>query len=321
MAKTTTAPLAFWPAVASRGTTSLPQDLPGVTVPPLKCQGIKTKLVRRIAESVSWDGTGRWIEPFMGSGVVAMNIRPRRALLVDANVHVVRFYIDLQSGSIDPGLVRTHLEREGRLLSRSDGSHYYLVRDRFNQSPSSLDYLFLNRSCFNGLVRFNRSGGFNVPFCRKPNRFSPAMVTKVVNQVARTQAIVQDSDWTFLAADWQEAIASCQPEDFVYADPPYEGRFSDYLTSWSRDQDDRLYRSLAEGPSDFAISTWVENHFRKNLRIEPLPSGCRLVRIEHHYHLGATESLRHPMVEGLIIRDGTRRTSRATLGVVAASPL
>lgn len=52
-------------------------------VPPIKCQGIKTKLVPWIKAIVPDDFDGRWIEPFMGSGVVAFNLRPKRALLAD----------------------------------------------------------------------------------------------------------------------------------------------------------------------------------------------------------------------------------------------
>ena len=61
-------------------------------VPPIKCQGIKTKLVPWIRAVVPSDFDGRWIEPFMGSGVVAFNIRPSRAVLADSNPHLVNFY-------------------------------------------------------------------------------------------------------------------------------------------------------------------------------------------------------------------------------------
>lgn len=69
------------------------------------------------------------------------------------------------------------------MLSEMDERHYYYVRDRFNEDHNILDFLFLNRSCFNGMIRFNKNYRFNVPYGHKPQRFSKAYVTKIVNQV------------------------------------------------------------------------------------------------------------------------------------------
>ena len=80
-----------------------------VLVPPIKCQGIKTKLVPLILRTVDRDPGGVWIEPFMGSGVVVLNVAPRRALLADANPHVVCFYQAIADGLIDGPTTRTHL--------------------------------------------------------------------------------------------------------------------------------------------------------------------------------------------------------------------
>ena len=70
-----------------------------VIVPPIKSQGIKTKLVPWI-QSLVPDAKGRWIEPFLGTGVVAFNCGFRRAVLGDANPHVIRFYRQVQRGVI-----------------------------------------------------------------------------------------------------------------------------------------------------------------------------------------------------------------------------
>ena len=67
--------------------------------PPIKTQGIKTKVVPLIARSISWSGDGRWIEPFLGSGVVALNIMPPRAILADTNEHVINVYRGISQGT------------------------------------------------------------------------------------------------------------------------------------------------------------------------------------------------------------------------------
>jgi len=149
-----------------------------VKVPPLKIQGIKTKLVPFILKNITWHGKGKWIEPFLGSGVVVFNVCPERALLADVNPHIISVYQAIQQNEISPENLRYFLNREGQFLSELGDDYYYEVRNRFNEGHSPLDFLFLNRSCFNGMMRFNANGQFNVPFCRKPHRFSQAYITK-----------------------------------------------------------------------------------------------------------------------------------------------
>ena len=74
-----------------------------VRVPPLKTQGIKTKLVPFILNAIKWEegNQGRWIEPFMGSGVVAFNYQPQRALIADNNIHIIKLFQEIQSGIVN----------------------------------------------------------------------------------------------------------------------------------------------------------------------------------------------------------------------------
>jgi len=82
----------------------------------------------------------------------------------------------------------------GKKLSKNGQDYYYEVRTRFNERHNPLDFLFLSRAGFNGVIRFNRKGGFNVPFNHKAERFSKAYVTKVVNQVKAVGENWQVSD-------------------------------------------------------------------------------------------------------------------------------
>ena len=284
------------------GTSPLPKQVDHVRVPPIKCQGIKTKLVRFILGSIKWDGKGRWIEPFVGSGVVALNASPLRAYLTDANVHVISFYRDMADGSITPDIVREHLRTEGKLLAERGSEYYYNVRDRFNDNPTSLDFLFLNRSCFNGVLRFNRKGRFNVPFGKKPERFRQAYVTKIANQVRHLESVMEKGDWHFEAADWRDTLAQATEDDFVYADPPYAGRHTDYFSNWNEEEEAQLLFELRRLPCGFALSTWKENKYRRNPRL-PFDIADVVIRTtEHFYHVGPTERLRNPMTEALILK-------------------
>jgi len=172
-------------------------------VPPLKCQGIKTKLVGEIGRVAQTPGFKRWVEPFCGSCVVALNVQPKNALLSDSNVHIIKLYQEIQSGELTAALAKSFLEEEGNKLRTEGEPYYYAVRERFNACPTSLDFLFLNRSCFNGVMRFNRSGKFNVPYGHKPQRFAQAYVTKITNQIRRISEVISSCDWTFVASDFR----------------------------------------------------------------------------------------------------------------------
>jgi DNA adenine methylase len=271
-------------------------------VPPLKCQGIKTKLVGEISRLAKAQEFERWVEPFCGSCVVALNVQPARALLSDSNLHIIRLYQEIQQRTITPAAVKAFLVEEGEKLRAGGETYYYAVRERFNAEPTSLDFLFLNRSCFNGVMRFNRHGKFNVPYGHKPERFAQAYVTKITNQIRRISEVISACDWTFAAVDFRKTLRSAQPGDLVYADPPYAGRHVDYFNSWSEADESELGDLLKKLPCRFILSTWHSNEFRTNAMIERHWNdlGFHLLTREHFYHVGATEDLRHPMIEALI---------------------
>ena len=105
-----------------------------VIVPPIKSQGIKTKLVPWINDVVKRSGISlesNWIEPFFGTGVVGFNSPLRgRHIVGDTNPHIINFYKAVQTGEITAASMRLYLERESRLLSAAgeDGYAYYRVR-------------------------------------------------------------------------------------------------------------------------------------------------------------------------------------------------
>lgn len=272
-----------------------------VQVPPLKIQGIKTKAVPFIRDSVDWEGSGRWIEPFVGSAVVPFNIKPERAVLGDANPHLILFYAAIQRGTVTSATVRAFLEREGARLLRDGQEHYYRVRARFNERRDPHDFLFLNRACFNGLMRFNKKGDFNTPFCRKPERFRPAYITKICNQVQQAADSMAGMSWEFVCADWPDVLGESREGDFVYCDPPYAGRFTDYFNAWSDDDAIQLENRLKGLPCPFLYSMWSENRYRKNERLHEAFSEYEIRTFSHFYHLGSTENFRNGMTEALVV--------------------
>lgn len=272
-----------------------------VYVPPIKCQGIKTKLAPWIANHVFVQESGRWIEPFMGSGVVGFNVRPKRAVFADINPHIINFYNAIKKGGVTSAKAKTFLEAEGMLLSRKGADHYYAVRERFNQSGNPLDFLFLSRSCFNGVIRFNKKGRYNVPFGHKPERFVQAYVTKITNQINYVETAIKYYDWSFVCADFRTITAEAGLQDFFYFDPPYIGRHTDYYNSWSDEDEKDLFEYLVSTPTKFILSTWHSNQYRRNPWLNKYANHFVIYTKEHFYHVGAKEDNRNSMTEAIVL--------------------
>ena len=233
-----------------------------------------------------------------------MNLAPQRALLADTNAHIIGLYQAIQRGELPQSAVRDFLEREGRKLETTGADYYYEVRERFNEKGSPFDFLFLNRSCFNGVMRFNRRGKFNVPFGHKPQRFTKAYVTKIVNQVGWIARQMKGKDWEFRVTRWDEILCEARPADFVYLDPPYIGRHTDYYNAWDERQAEKLAFATQGLPCGFAASMWLENRHRKNRHVEGCWTHAEMRVCSHFYHVGSSESLRNEMDEALLIKPG-----------------
>lgn len=272
-----------------------------VFVPPIKIQGIKTKIVGLISENMYLEKDSIWYEPFMGSGVVGLNLAPSRAVFSDTNPYVIDLYNAIKDKTITSKIVREYLEYEGAILREKDDEHYYYVRDRFNEKHDPLDFLFLNRSCFNGMIRFNRYYKFNVPYGHKPERFAKAYVTKIVNQVKHLEEIFPMNDWEFTCCSFEETIARAGEGDFIYCDPPYIGRHVDYYDSWDEEHEFALHDALESSGARYMLSTWDHNDYRKNEYIDTLWTGCYKATKEHFYHVGAKEANRAAVIEALLM--------------------
>ena len=295
-----------------------------VIVPPIKSQGIKTKLVPWINDIVCRSGISldcQWVEPFFGTGVVGFNSPVRwKHIAGDTNPHVINFYKALQKGDITAGGMRSYLEKESRLLSESaeEGyARYKAVRDRFNAGHSSYDFLFLSRAGFNGMMRFNRHGDWNVPFCKKPDRFSRAYITKICNQISNTKRVMSRCPWEFSNDSFAKTIAKAGEDDLIYCDPPYFGRYVDYYNGWTESDEEQLFHALRHTKARFILSTWHHNEYRKNVMIDRFWNEFNIEEREHFYHGGGHIENRHSMTEALVfnfdLRPETMKTQKEAM--------
>lgn len=275
-----------------------------IIVPPIKSQGIKTKLVPWIMELVP-EINGKWIEPFLGTGVVAFNANFKQTILNDTNPHIINFYKGIQKKEITAPLMKQYLEHEGKLLSIAEDSgyeHYRKIRSRFNSGEySPYDFIFLSRAGFNGMMRFNKKGNWNIPFCKKPNRFAQSYITKICNQVSNVSAIIkQEPNWTFYNKNFADIIPLATKGDIIYCDPPYFGRYVDYYNGWTELDEELLFNLLSKTKSKFILSTWHHNDWRENEMITKFWKKFNIITKDHFYHSGGKIENRRTIVEALV---------------------
>ena len=182
--------------------------------PPLKWAGGKRWLVPHLLALWQPYSAKRFVEPFCGGLAIPLGLQPRLALLNDINPHLINFYTQLQQGL------------EITIEMKNEEKTFYRHRKRFNRLINEDDwrtaeaaqlFYYLNRTCFNGLCRFNQSGEFNVPFGTHKS-------IAYARGFAEYQQLLKN--WHFSNVDIETLRVG--PKDFIYADPPYDVEFTTY---------------------------------------------------------------------------------------------
>jgi DNA adenine methylase len=218
--------------------------------PPLKWAGGKRWQVPHLREY--WDGHThrRLVEPFCGGLAVAIGLAPRRALLNDLNPHVINFYTWLKRGLV----VSDAMANAKR--------PYYAARARFNALLAAGEgdsaeaaglFYYLNRTGYNGLCRFNKRDRFNVPF----GRYARIAYRRDFFDYAEVFA-----RWTFTNTPFE--LLPLKPDDFVYADPPYDVPFTQYsknVFGWEHQV--RTAQWLADHPGPVVLSNQATPRIRE----------------------------------------------------------
>jgi DNA adenine methylase len=200
-------------SVSGSTATSVPPDVAAIR-PPLKWAGGKRWLLPHVLPFWSKHRERRMVEPFAGGLAITLGLLPERALLNDVNPHLINFYRWLKKGLV------TKLKCENKEAA------FYKHRERFNSllqsgkaetAEAAALFYYLNRTGYNGLCRFNASGGFNVPFGRYASISYKTDFLEYRSVFAR---------WEFTSANFRDLMLD--EGDFVYADPPYDVQFTQY---------------------------------------------------------------------------------------------
>ena len=205
---------------------------------PLKWAGGKRWLVRN-GSLPSVPSFKRYIEPFVGGGAVFFHLAPEKAVLNDLNNELIEFYEVLRDQPCQ------RMKKMVEHQSRHGKRYYYNLRSQVfaDRIDRAARFLYLNRTCWNGLFRVNLDGVFNVPKGTKD--------TVILDSDDFEQAAETLSKATLSIGDFEPVIASARKDDLLFVDPPYTVqhnmnnfiKYNEQLFSWS-DQE-RLHKSLS----------------------------------------------------------------------------
>lgn len=226
--------------------------------PMLKYRGGKTKEIPNIVCYVP-QFYGRYIEPFVGGGALYFYLEPREAIINDINKKLINFYkgvrdyfprlrkeldeieVLYENNRRDYEVLKANIPDE-RVEDKNEVLYYFL-RDMFNNKVSkeysdALLYYFINKTAYSGMIRYNASGDFNVPYVRYKHLSTKQVSFSHCELLKRTE---------ILNADYCEIFNMCKDDDFVFLDPPHNCVFSDYGNVEYKDGfNEDSHRRLAE---------------------------------------------------------------------------
>lgn len=208
-----------------------------VAGPVIKWVGGKTKLLPELLARMPTHYRG-YYEPFAGGAALFFRLAPQRAVVADSNQDLIALYRALVR---DPGAVIRRLEHH---RVAHDEDHYYATRAKWNDDHATWPaadraaaFIYLNKTCFNGLWRVNRAGAFNVPIGRYAD--PPICVPDALRAAASVLSRAE-----LRCSDYQTATRDAKAGDFIYFDPPYDpvtptANFTSYSANGFGEDDQR----------------------------------------------------------------------------------
>lgn len=201
--------------------------------PFLRWAGGKNRIAKSLEEHLPKNFTNgsRYYEPFLGAGNLFFRLNPSKATLSDNNKSLIECYKAVQE---HPKLIGRHLKLH--LLNNCE-EYYYRMRDKYNNAHSSITkaalFIYLNKTCFNGIWRVNKNGHFNVPYGYIK---SPALPTE--EDLLNLSIILSKAK--IIHKDYKQIVKSAKKGDFVYFDPPYPPlNGTSYFTHYTKEGFDK----------------------------------------------------------------------------------
>ena len=180
--------------------------------PVIKWSGSKRRVAPTIGKLIPL--SNRFIEPFVGGGAMLPFRGVEKAIASDIIPELVELWIMIRDS---PSELASRYEELWTKL-QSNWEYYYVVRERFNSDRNPIDFLFLTRTCVNGLIRYNAKREFNNSLHVTRPGINPATLRQIIFQWSY---FVKNVD--FRIADYRETLKEADSNDIIFLDPPYGG--------------------------------------------------------------------------------------------------
>lgn len=274
-------------------TTAIDKDNETVGPRPfLRWAGSKQRLLGQILPFIP-QSYGRYYEPFLGSGALFLALQPQRASLSDFSEEVVGVWRTVRDNA-------EYLSEYLRPL-KPDKTIFYNIRSRrtLEYPERAAEFLYLNKTCWNGLYRVNSRGEFNVPYGAPQSDFIfDEANLKLCADILKRPGI------TLTQCDFAQTLRSPRSGDLVFLDPPYVTKhnlngFRDYnerLFSWA---DQERLAATARRLADRGVHVIVSN--ADHADVIALYDDFRLVQLERPSTLASNAAKRGRVTEAMFV--------------------
>ena len=182
--------------------------------PIVKWSGGKKDEIKEILKYIPSYET--YIEPFVGGGALYFHLEPKKSVISDVHVDLIDFYKALKEGK--------HMEIYKFMQeNKNDEETYYKVRsiEPKNSLENAQKFYYLRKTCFRGMMRYNKKGEFNIPYGRYKNcNFDDLLEMRYVNVLKNSEILCKDFEKIFEKYN--------NSSNFMFLDPPYDSEFTDY---------------------------------------------------------------------------------------------
>lgn len=237
-------------------------------------------------------------EPFLGGGSLFFALQPSKAILSDANQHLIMAYNCVRD---HPDLVYGYLLEHKR---KDCEKYYYQIRELYNKKRNGGDsvaqaarFIYMNKMCYNGIFRVNRAGIFNVPYGRYKTVSVPTR-----EHLRKVSSVLQSKE--IFAASFKNALEEVEKGDFIYLDPPYPplngtSYFTHYTSDKFDDKDQEKLSATVKDLDSLGCLVMVSNANKKNIR--KLYRGYNIISLKVTRYITCNK-VRHKVRE-IIIRN------------------